>query len=48
MQYSRSIYNQNSSKNFLAQMKMIGVDDSYVVKRSNPVRFVVVVGSFKR
>mgnify|MGYP001273247842 CR=1 FL=1 len=31
----------------LAQMKMIGVDDSYVVKRSNPVRFVVVVGSFQ-
>ena len=28
-------------------MKMIGVDDSYVVKRSNPVRFVVVVGSVK-
>jgi len=38
---------KTAAKTFLAQMKMIGVDDSYVVKRSNPVRFVVVVGSFK-
>lgn len=38
---------ENAANTFLAQMKMIGVDDSYVVKRSNPVRFVVVVGSFQ-
>jgi|GEM_PF-3594329 hypothetical protein len=37
---------ESAAQTFLKQMTMVGVKDPYVLKRSNPVRFVVAVGKF--